>query len=122
MAEVTKITPVTDSRGTTNGLKNTTDQNEVIEIETPAEIGDVNGEAVQSVVGEQSEVENVVIKRMVIRHVKTVRQILKLIQRSHVDEVVVQEKTGIIVIMLTFCLLKLLSRILIQEIFSNCTK
>lgn len=93
VAEVTELTPVTDSRGTTNGLKNTTDQNEVIEIETPAEIGDVNGEAVQSVVVEQSEVENVVM-RMVIRHVKTVRQILKLIQRSHEDEVVVQEKIG----------------------------
>ena len=92
--EGTKTPGETDSRETTNGRKNTTDRKEVTEIEIRAETGDANEELEQTVEVEQSaesEVENAVIKRMVIRGVKTVRQILKLIQHSHVDEVVEQE-------------------------------
>ena len=80
--EGTKTPAETDSRGTTNGWKNTTDRKEVTEIEIRAETGDANEEVEQTVEVEQSaesEVENAVIKRMVFRRVKTVRQILKLI-------------------------------------------
>jgi hypothetical protein len=86
--EVTKITAATDSRETTNDQKNTTDLKEVTEIETQVERGDVNEEVGQSA---ESEGENAVIKRMVIRRAKTVRRILRLIQHSHVDGAVEQE-------------------------------